>query len=287
MPKSKVNKKVFVIPKQILLTGKLLQSISTKLAAAFVLKLFRTPYKFPRPEREQKMYAKAAKKMLLIPALQKKIQVYTWGASGKRILLIHGWAGRGTQMAGIAETLVKNGFQVVSFDATAHGDSEGKTSAMPEFIACILHLEKQYGTFDFAIGHSLGGMALLQAVVSGFKAQKIVVIGVADSILDICKQFVEKLALKEKVAYALKAKMDVLLQGDSEQLSAGVAAKSVAIPTLVIHDTHDTDVPLSWAKNVYKNLKNGKMLVTKGLGHRRVLWDTSVITSIMAFFDEE
>ena len=287
MPKSKPNPKVFNIPKQILFTGRILQSLSTRWAAAFVLKLFRTPYKFPRPGRERKMYTKAEKKMLLVPPLQKKIQVYKCGTSGKRILLVHGWAGRGTQMAKLSQMLVEHGFQVISFDATAHGDSEGKTSAMPEFIASILRIEESYGKFDFAIGHSLGGMALLQAVVSGFTAQKIVVIGVADSILDICKQFVGRLGLKEKVAYALKAKMDVLLQGDSERLSAGVAAKSVTIPTLVVHDTEDADVPIAWAENVYKNLKNGKMLVTEGLGHRRILSDTSVITDIITFFDEK
>ncbi|GAW89223.1 hypothetical protein FPS14_contig00017-0031 [Flavobacterium psychrophilum] len=40
---------------------------------------------------------------------------------------------------------------------------------MPEFIASILELEKLYGPFEFAIGHSLGGMALLNSVKQGLQ----------------------------------------------------------------------------------------------------------------------
>ena len=285
MPKNKPIHKVFKIPKSILLTGKVLQFFSTDLAASFVLKLFRTPYKFPRPGREKKMYEQSEKEMLFIPELNKRIQVYKCGSGKKKVLLVHGWAGRGTQLSKMTQELVENDFQVISFDATAHGESDGKTSAMPEFITSILTIEKKYTPFDFAIGHSLGGMALLQAVKSGFQVKKIVVIGVADSILDICKQFVERLGLQERVAYSLKNKMDKILQTDSEILSASVAAKEIKIPSLVIHDTQDTDVPLVWAENVFKHLAKGEMLVTEGLGHRRIISDDKVIRRILDYFN--
>jgi hypothetical protein len=61
---------------------------------------------------------------------------------------------------------------------------------MPEYIKSIFEIDKQYGPFEFAIGHSLGGMALLQAVKDGFTVKKMVTLGSADSIFDICKQFV-------------------------------------------------------------------------------------------------
>ena len=286
MPKPNPNHKVFSIPKPILLTGKFLQFLSPKLAANFVLKLFKTPFKFKRPKREDKMYQEASKEMLLIPELQKSIQVYKYGQGTKKVLLIHGWAGRGTQLYKIGENLAKKSYQVISFDATAHGDSEGKTSAMPEYIKSIFEIDKQYGPFEFAIGHSLGGMALLQAVKDGFTVKKMVTLGSGDSILDICKQFVNRLGLQPKIAYLLKDKMDKVLGMDSELLSANVAAKEVIIPTLVVHDKQDEDVPVSCAHNIRQSLKNGELLITDGLGHRRILIDTKVIDQIIHFLEK-
>jgi len=287
MPKATINKKVFSIPKSIVLTGKLLQFLSPRLAASFAFKLFMTPYKFKRPRRENKMYEEATKELLLIPELNKQIQLYKYGSSKKKVLLIHGWAGRGTQLFALADAFIAQGFSVISFDATAHGDSEGKTSAMTEFIPSILEIARKYGDFEYAVGHSLGSMALLNAVKQGFSVKKIALIGTADSITKICNQFVSRLGLKPKVAVLLKKRLDKELNYDSETLSASVSARSVTIPVLVIHDRQDADVPLDWATSVHESLLNSTFLVTDGLGHRRILYDKKVIQKIITFLKDE
>ncbi|HIP47974.1 MAG TPA: alpha/beta hydrolase [Lutibacter sp.] len=283
MPKSKVNHKVFSIPKSILLTGKTLQFLSPWLAAKFAFKLFMTPYKFVRPKREEDMYVNATKKMHLIPELGKKIRVYEYGNSNKKVLLVHGWAGRGTQLYKIAASLKENGFMTISFDGTGHGGSEGKTSSMPEFIASMLELENQYGQFEYVIGHSLGGMALLNAIKKGLHVKKGVIIGSGNSITALCEQFIDRLGLKPKVAVILKNIMDKQLGEDTEVLSAYVAAKSVKTPILVIHDKDDADVPVACAHDINKNLINSEIMITEGLGHRRILIDTKVIEKILEF----
>jgi hypothetical protein len=40
---------------------------------------------------------------------------------------------------------------------------------MTDFIATILEIDKQYGPFDAAVGHSLGGMSILNAIKQGLK----------------------------------------------------------------------------------------------------------------------
>jgi pimeloyl-ACP methyl ester carboxylesterase len=285
MPKPRVNKKVFDIPKSILLIGKVLQFISPKLATNYVLRLFMTPFRFPRPKREKIMFENAKSNFLQVPTLKKNIKVFHFGQSRKKVLLVHGWAGRGTQLYKIADALIENGYMTISFDATGHGDSEGKTSAMPEFIASIFEIEKQYGPFDFAIGHSLGGMAVLKAVKEGLKVKSIAILGSGNSITAICYQFVNRLGLKEKVGTFLKDKLDDRLGEDSEVLSAYVSAQSVDIPTLVIHDTNDTDVPVKCATDIHKNLSNGELFITEGLGHRRILINKQVIDKILIFFN--
>lgn len=279
--------KVFSIPRTILYLGKVLQFLSSNLATTFVFKLFMTPHKFKRPSREDKMYLESKKEKLFLSEFQKNIQIYQYGKASRKVLLIHGWAGRGTQMYKLADSFVDKGFMCISFDATAHGDSDGKTSAMTEFIPAILAIDKKYGPFDYAIGHSLGGMALLNAIKDGFNPQKIAIIGSGNSIIGICHQFVKRLELKPQVAVLLKKKMDSLLGFDVEELSAYIAAQSVDVPTLVLHDTDDEEVPVSCAHSIRQNLKNSEILITQGLGHRRILTDLKVIEAIFAFFSKK
>lgn len=160
------------IPSTILRTGKVLQFISTRLATNFAVKLFMTPFRFKTPKREKMMGKSAQKELLYIPELKKKVMVYTYGYSKKKALLIHGWSGRGTQLFKIADKLLENGYMTFSFDAPAHGKSEGKTSLMIEFIAVAKYLEYKYGPFEIAIGHSLGGMTVLNSAKQGLKIKK-------------------------------------------------------------------------------------------------------------------
>jgi len=284
MPKSKVNKKVFSIPKSILITGQTLAFVSPSLATDFALKLFRTPYKFPMPKRELKMFEKAQKSRLFIKSLHKEIQLYTCGSGEKKVMLIHGWAGRGTQLNAIAETFVEKGYQTISFDATAHGESQGKTSNMNEFISSIHAIDEKYGPFEFAVGHSLGGMALMNAVKNGFQVSKIATVGCGNSINDICQQFVKRLGMKPVIGYKLKNKMDIIFGSDIELLSTYVAAKSVNIPVLVMHDVDDEDVSVSNAYDICNNLSNHELFISEGLGHRNILWNKKALEKMMEFF---
>jgi pimeloyl-ACP methyl ester carboxylesterase len=59
-----------------------------------------------------------------------------------------------------------------------------------------------------------------------------------------------------------------------ENYSASFSAKSVTIPVLIIHDKDDDDVALKAAHNIHKHLKNSTLMITEGLGHRKILGDT-------------
>ena len=271
------------IPSTILRTGKILQFISPKLATNFAVKLFKTPIRFKTPKREKMMAKSAQKEFLFIPELNKKIMIYTYGYSKRKVLLVHGWSGRGTQLYKIADKLLENGFMTISFDAPAHGKSKGKTTMMPEFIAVSKFLEQKYGPFEIAIGHSLGGMAVLNSIKQGLKFNKSIIIGAGDIITDIIKVFITKLELKPTLVEKIKNHFYVKYGEHIDNYSASIAAKEVKIPTLVIHDTADKEVPVSCAINIRKNLENSELLITNGLGHTRILKDDSVITRILEF----
>lgn len=271
------------IPKVITRTAKLLQAISPKLATLFAAKLFTTPLKHRIPKRELHMEENSKQTKLLIPKINKEIVVYLYGESKHKILLVHGWSGRGTQLFKIADELLEKGFSTISFDAPGHGKSESKTTLMPEFIASILEIEKQFGPFEYAIGHSLGGMSILNAIKDGLQIKKAVIIGSGDLIQDILDDFVSKLELKPKTASMMKTHFEKKFGVAMESYSASFAAKSVEIPVLIIHDEHDDEISVKAAHNIYRNLKKGKILITEKLGHRKILGDKKVIESMLNF----
>ena len=280
---SKPQNNIPKIPSSIIYTGKILQFIAPSLATLFAVKLFSTPIRFKTPEREKMMANSAQKEFLFIPELNKEIQIYTYGYSKRKVLLVHGWSGRGTQLYKIADKLLENGFMTISFDGPAHGKSTGKTTMMHEFVIATKLIESTYGPFEFAIGHSLGAMAILNSVKQGLELKKIVTIGAGDVITDIITDFVKKLELKPKMVGKIKQLFYKNFGKSIDSYSASIAAKEVKIPTLVIHDTEDTDVLVSCAHNIRQNLIQGELLITNGLGHRRILKDNQVINRILDF----
>jgi pimeloyl-ACP methyl ester carboxylesterase len=287
MPKKK-NKKLdpLPIPKFIIKTGQLLNLISTKAVVLFAAKLFTTPIKHRIPKRELEMDSNSIQKLIQIPSINKSIMVYQYGNSNKKALLVHGWSGRGTQLFKIADALLKEGYSTVSFDAPAHGKSPGNSSIMLEFIASIFELEKQFGPFESAIGHSLGGMAILNAVKKGFQTNKVVIIGSGDIVQDIINDFVYKLQLKPLISLKLRDYFEKKYQEAMENYSSFKAASEISIPLLVIHDENDYEVPVKAGINIHKHALNAELMITKGLGHRKILGDPKVIETLTEFLKQ-
>ncbi|WP_330443780.1 alpha/beta hydrolase [Flavobacterium sp. C4GT6] len=283
MSVSSSNRRSMAIPKPIRVTAKVLEATSQKMAAKFAMKLFITPMKFPIPKREEKMNAESRQEFVKVPAINKTIRVYHYGDSDKKVLLVHGWSGRGTQLQSIAEKLVKKGYSTVSFDAPGHGKAPGKTSDMTEFIAAILELEKQYGPFTYAVGHSLGGMSVLNAIKQGLKVDKAVIIGSGDIIEDIMNNFIKELGMNIGTGKLMMKLFEKKFGETINSYSAYIAAQAVTVPVLVIHDEDDTDVPVTAAHHIHKHLANSQLMITQGLGHRKILGDSTVIKTLTQF----
>ncbi|WP_024770080.1 alpha/beta fold hydrolase [Aquimarina macrocephali] len=275
-----------LIPKSIVYTAKILNWISPFLASRFAARIFLTPFGYKMPDREKVMYEKSKKERILIKKINREVIIYNYGNSNKKILLAHGWSGSGTQLSKIADQLLENGYSTVSFDAPAHGHAPGKRSMLPFFIETINQLEKTHGPFKAAIGHSLGGMSLLRTTRFGLQIKSLVIIGTANSITAITKNFAKNLQLDQKVGRLLKTYFDKKYGEDLDNYSGATSAAGVKIPTLVIHDKNDVDVHYSAAHEIVNNLENGQLLITEQLGHRKILGDQEVISKIIEYILE-
>ena len=274
------------VPKKILRTSKTLQFLSPRLASLFASKIFTTPTKHKLPNREVSMYADAIKTPILIPSIKKEVVVYQYGPqieNQKKILLVHGWSGRGTQLFKFADAFVAQGYSVISFDAPGHGDAKANTAILPDFIASILFIQQHYGPFEVAVGHSLGGMSVVNSVPRGLNVTKMAVIGSADVVKDVIDEFIAAIGLKGKVANIMEKLFEKRTNSLMADYSSYVAAQKIAIPVLVIHDEQDAEVSIQCAYNINDNLQNGNLYITKGLGHRKILGSADVIEKAVNF----
>lgn len=274
------------IPNYIINTSKFLSATSPFLAKKFAIKLFSTPVKFKTPSSEKAFISASKAKPLFFENSNNFIHTLTYGTGKKKILLVHGWSGRGSQLARFAKGL-EDSFTFYTFDAPRHGNSNGKDTNLKRFIESIELMNETFGPFDYAIGHSLGSMAILNAASRGVGFQKIILIGSGNKISDIALDFVDKIKLPASYGVALKEHFDKKFQEDVNNYSSENAAKNVDVPVLLIHDEEDLEVPVSSSYEIRQNLVNSKIITTKGLGHTKILRDKGVISQVYNFINHD
>ena len=272
-----------IIPKPVSYFAKILELISSRLASFFGIRLFITPVNFPIPKREQYMLKSAQKKRLHIPEIKKEIEILSYGYSKKKVLLVHGWSGRSTQLFAFADKLLENGYMVISFDGPAHGKSTGKTTMMPEFLKTIQKINTTFGPFEAAIGHSFGATSLYNAAATFLDIKTFIAIGSGDRISDIISNFVKNLYLNEKSAKKIQLGLEKKWMIHVDDFSSSAVAKKIKIPVLVVHDTIDGDVPVSCAYRIRQNLEKGSLLITNGLGHTKILRNNEIVHKSIKF----
>src|SRR5882724_3750081 len=128
-----------------------LSRVAPALAARLAERLFLTPPRPPRAAREIALLATARARPLRVGA--RHLDVWLWG-TGPSVLLVHGWGGRGAQLAAFVEPLVARGFSVVTFDAPGHGASESGIVTIPEMVAATRAVAAARGPLAGVIAHS-------------------------------------------------------------------------------------------------------------------------------------
>ena len=278
MKKKKASMKV---PAVIRFTAKTLENISPKLALKFGTAIFYKPIKFQRPHREKELYETAEKEFVKFKG--KDLRTYKWIRGDKKVLLVHGWSGRGTQMNKIIEAFTESGFSVYSFDAPAHSDSEGKKTHMYEFVGSIQEMENNYGNFDLIIGHSMGGVATLNAVYKGVKSPKVAIIGTPNLIQNVIADFCMNINFSDKMIPLIIDYVENNHFQRIDEVSSEFVGKQIDIPILIIHDEDDADVLYSEALTIKSKVKKSELYTTKGLGHRLVLANAEVVKKLIEF----
>jgi pimeloyl-ACP methyl ester carboxylesterase len=273
------NLKIVYIQTKIRLTS----LFSTKKAAALVFKLFCTP--LVKPLRKT---PPAHAHPLQFSFNNYTINGYRWNiGQPKKVLLLHGFSSAALKFDQYVLPLVNKGYEVLSFDAPAHGSSSGSTTNALDYSKMIQQVAQQYGPINSFIAHSFGGLAISLAAetMPHSNATKIVLIAPATETTTALAGAFKFLNITNKKVMAQIDALILRLSGKQpEWFSIRRAIKNCTANVLWVQDEDDTVTPLHDAVKVKEdNHSNVQFMITKGLGHQKIYHDAAVKKAIVDF----
>jgi pimeloyl-ACP methyl ester carboxylesterase len=203
--------------------------------------------------------------------------------TGPRALLVHGWNGSALDWRPVAEALVAAGFSVTAIDLPAHGMSPGRTSSLPRFVRGLREVDRRHGPFDVWVAHSMGAAATLAALAQGARARRVVLIGGLADPAQALRGVARGFGLN---ATATDAFLEAIERNEKMALAEvdGVRnASTLQAPVLLLHDREDRVVPIEHGRRLAQALSGATFVATRGLGHRRILSDPSIVRSLVDF----
>lgn len=251
------------------LIGKYLQLLfffSPKRAVYKAYILFCTPRKGKVLPEQEDFLEEAEDEIIVIDDIY--IQTYRWPSMGETIIMIHGWESNTHRWKRVIKKLHDLGYNVIAFDAPAHGNSSGKILSVPFYTKCLQKVIELYRP-DHLIGHSVGGMTTIyhQYIFPNQEINKLVILAPPSDLSRIMKQFQGILKLSPKFMNALDQFFKNKYGFNFEEFSASKFAKKISNKGLLIHDKYDDVAPFSEAEAIGKNWKNVKFIPTENLGH--------------------
>jgi hypothetical protein len=263
----------------------ILSSISKKKAAEKAFKLFCTP-QYRNRKKLPRIFEQADK--LQFSFHNNTIQGYRWNSgAAQKIMIIHGFESSVINFDRYVKPLIKKGYEVLAFDAPAHGRSTGKMINVLLYIEFIHFANEKFGPISNFISHSLGGLSISLALENWKHDEKfrLVLIAPATETSSAIDSFLSFLKLDTKVRTEFDKVIEKKGGHHPSWFSINRVAPNIKAQVLWCHDKDDTMTPLiDVAPTMKMNYSNFEFYITEGLGHRRIYRDNKVSRKIIDFF---
>lgn len=259
-------------------------AISRRKAAEKAFALFCTPQRrLKNPLSE--LFLKAERLHLTVEGLV--CTGWRWNKGGsRRVLLVHGFESSVTNFERYVQPLLNKGYEVLAFDAPAHGRSEGKMINAPLYKKTIETIHKTYGPVESYLAHSFGGLAVCLALeeISHTADYRVVLIAPATETGTAIDSFFKFLSIDDRVRPEFERLIVKRSGVSSDWFSIRRAMKHIRARVLWFHDRHDETTPVADAEKVMAaNFSNIRFVFTEGLGHRKIYRDQQVCKAAVDF----
>lgn len=253
-------------------------------------RVFLTPQRHRTPRHEREWIADARE--FEVPFGSRTLQAWMWGDGPRTALLVHGWAGRGSQLAAFAAPLVAEGFRVVTFDGPGHGRSTGKRSSLPEMATAVAAMLRDLGGADAVIAHSLGAAATAAALAgypgldSDLEVGALAFLSPPSDVSSFARRFSLLTGLSMPVVHEMRRRIERRFGIEWRELHATRLAPRISRPLWLAHCADDREVPVDHGRELADAWPGAVFYETKGLGHRRILRDGPTIRRLVGFVTE-
>lgn len=263
----------------------MLTAVSKRLAAEKAFDLFCTPF-MKSAVRTPLIFEQSTPLHFTLNGL--RVNGFRWNHPQQhKILILHGFGSAAHKFHQYIGPLVEKGYEVLAFDAPAHGSSEGSRINAVEYCQMIEAVIRLYGPINGFIAHSFGGMAVSLALekMPHTPDTKIVLIAPATETSTAVDSAFEMLGVKNNL---VRKEFDRIIFEKSNQettwFSIRRAMKNIKASVLWFHDETDDITPLADALKVkQENFNNIRFVITKGLGHRKIYSDEKVKKTVLEF----
>lgn len=261
----------------------LLRHISKKKTAEEAFKLFCTPFL-----KVKNNTALQGAEAIFLDLNDKKLSGFRWNhPQSKKALILHGFGSAAYKFAAYVGPLVNKGYEVMAFDAPAHGNSDGKMTHAVEYSEMIKKVCTQLGPVNSFIAHSFGGIALSLTLeeMEHSAATKVVFIAPATETVSAVDGAFKLLKLNDDEVRKQFDDIIFSLSGKpTEWFSIRRAMHNIHASVLWVHDEDDDVTPWADAEKVKQdNHRNINFVITSGLGHQKIYRDETIKNKVIKF----
>jgi len=213
-----------------------------------------------------------------------RLASYIWQGGGPTVVLVHGWNGTSGDLSAFVAPLRDTGRRVVAIDLPAHGRSSGRFSDLPEAAEAVEAVLRREPSVEAVIAHSFGVPATVIAAARGTPLARAVLISGPIAVEPFLNRFMQVLGLSAATRAAIQKRLRAKIQQTrlpSVELTA--LAPRLGTKALIIHDRSDREVPFLSALTLNRAWTGSELLATEGLGHRKLLSDSSVVDRAVKF----
>ncbi len=262
----------------------ILALVSKEKAATKAFDLFCTPFKKAR-KKKPPVFDKGEKLHFELEGID--IRGHRWNHPQERkALIVHGFESTSYNFDRYVMPLVKKGYEVLAFDAPAHGISGGKRITLPLYVAMIQKIYELYGPIQSYMAHSFGGLILAHFLetIPHDEQTRAVLLAPATETVTAIDSFFNFLHLNDDIREEFDEIIFRKANLPAQHYSIRRAAKNIHARILWIHDEDDEMTPLRDALKVKDdNHDQIEFIITKGYGHRRLYRENKVVKRVIDF----
>lgn len=245
----------------------------------------------PKKNKAAPLSVPSSVKSFSIQTPQGTINAYEQG-HGPTVVLVHGWSGSAQAYFPLMRGLAQLGFRALAFDHFAHGRSAGQQASLKRFIFAVNHVlhhvqKRSSDGLAAVVGHSMGCIAVANAQPELIAETPLFFISPVFNFRKYYTRQVHLLGLHPDLSKQYLSRFEHNYKNDLERMELGRKLRQYAAQTVIAHDRSDDKNPFVDSVKFCAANPLTRLLVTRGLGHLRIINSESVWQQLKAHLNYE